>query len=117
LRWRGLGKKCESVLRVLLTMNGVATVKEIADALGDKRPRDLLRNSPKRTGALVKLQQHGIVEIRGDVAELSPSWREELDLARGLLGEYARASADFREYERQRDLHAEYLADRGYATE
>ena len=117
LRWGGLGKKCESVLRVLVARIGAATIKEIADDLGDNRPRDLLRNSPKRAGALVKLQQHGIVEIRGDVVELTHEWRMDLDLARGLLGEHARASADFRRYEKERDDYADYLADRGYATE
>jgi biotin-(acetyl-CoA carboxylase) ligase len=108
------GEKVEAVLRVLVGMNGAATVREIAKALGDKWPRDLLRNSLKRTGVLVKLQQYGIIEIRGDgidaLVELSPDWRRDLDLARAVLGEYEAASRDYRQYEAERERFAEYLA-------
>lgn len=111
LRWRGLGKKAEAVLRVLVARNGAARVKEIAEALGDKRPRDLLRDSPTRTGAIKKLEKHGIVELRGELVELVPYWRVDLENAREWLGEIASARKDEKLFMDQRDSYDFHLAE------
>jgi hypothetical protein len=92
-------------------LGGTAQLERIAEALGEKRPRDLLRDSPERIGAIAKLASYDIVVVQGEECVLSPTWRTDLEMAQELLGENESARRDERLFEDQRQSYAEFLAE------
>jgi hypothetical protein len=76
-----LGKVRGAILDALDAAGGTATLKEIADALHRKRPRDLRRRN------LPMLEEAGIVVVDGDVVTLAEDWLNRLEEARDLGGE------------------------------
>jgi hypothetical protein len=105
LRWRGLGKKTEALIRVLLKMHGAATVNELAAALHDKRPWDLRRRQ------IAPLEAAGVVEMRGaDLVELSTEWDNSLELERFARGELLAEKIDQKLYEIERMLYRQRMS-------
>jgi hypothetical protein len=73
-----LGKIRGAILDVLDAAGGSATLKEIADALHRKRPRDIRRRN------LPMLEEAGILTVDDDVVTLSDNWLEALEEQRQL---------------------------------
>jgi len=107
-----LGKITGHILEALIDLGGAATVEELAEAVGAKRARDLVRDDRKlralcakelpdrceveydrrgRVGVIVRLEDAGIVALSseaGDYVRLADDWAEKLGIARELGGEY-----------------------------
>jgi Mn-dependent DtxR family transcriptional regulator len=76
-----LGKIRGAILDALDAAGGAATLKEIADTLHKKRPRDIRRRS------LPMLEEAGIITVHDDMVSLTCNWLEALDNARKLARE------------------------------
>jgi hypothetical protein len=124
LRWSGphpddpdtrvkrLGKTAGAALDYLESVEGRATIAEVAAYLGTGRPRDLKRRSAAYTGPLARLEDAGIVEIRGDEVELVGEWLEALNAERERAGEIAAYRRDMARYERERRAYRDRLKNR-----
>jgi Domain of unknown function (DUF3854) len=136
---RRLGKIAGRVLEALVGAGGVGTVAELADAVGHKRARDLVRDDRKlvarpvkvladrtliefervgRVGAVVRLADAGLARIESDTVILADDWPEKLGLARELGEEYdaerrtnARHEAARRAYRQYRERGETLSAD------
>lgn len=95
-----LGKIRGAILDVLDAAGGTATLREIADALHRKRPRDIRRRN------LPMLEEAGILAVEGDVVSLSDNWLDRLKEARELGREIeADEVARVRYKEKSRSYH------------
>jgi len=96
---RRIGPGCNPVVDYLEKVGGSATIEEIADALGMRRPRDLVRKKtahPKsRDGLATRLLNIGVVEVssRAEVS-LTEEWLESLNDERVRAGEVASERID-----------------------
>jgi Domain of unknown function (DUF3854) len=73
-----LGKVRGSILDALDAAGGTLTLKQIAEILHKKRPRDIRRRN------LPMLEDAGIVEVHGDNVSLTVNWLEALQEQRRL---------------------------------
>jgi hypothetical protein len=103
---RRLGKIVGRVLEALVESGGVATVSELAEAVGHGRPRDLRR---RQIAALVDAE---IAYTEGDDVVLSDDWPEKLGIARELGREYEAARLARDRHQRQRKAYREYREKR-----
>ena len=76
-----LGKIRGAVLDALDVAGGTLTLRQIAEALHRKRPRDIRRRN------LPMLEEAGIIQVDGDTASLADGWLEALEDQRRLGGE------------------------------
>jgi hypothetical protein len=79
-----IGKNRGAILDALDLAGGSLTLRELANALQHKRPRDLVRRKATdkgRDGLLVWLVEDGIVTLDGDRVSLAPDWLERLGFA------------------------------------
>ncbi len=76
-----LGKCRGAILDALDLAGGSATLREIADALQHKRPRDISRR------LLPWLIEAGIVALDGDLVSLTADWQERLGMVMWAAGE------------------------------
>jgi Domain of unknown function (DUF3854) len=125
-----LGKIGGRVLESLVALGGVATLPELADALGRKRARDLARDDRKlrarpvktladrtviefervgRVGIVTRLADAGLARVEGDTVILADDWPEKLGLARELGGEYEAEEAARTRHRAARNAYREYL--------
>ena len=100
-RWGRVGKKNKALLDKLLELGGAATVKELAEALGDPRPWELRRRH------VLPLSEAKVLAVDGDAVMLAAGWQEALDEERDLRGEIRAERLDRDEYERQRQAFRE----------
>jgi hypothetical protein len=90
-----LGKIRGSIIDVLETQGGSATLREIADILHRSRPRDIRRR------ILPDLEACGIIAVEGEMISLTPDWLEALERQNdGAADERAQRS-----YERRKDAY------------
>ncbi len=85
-----LGKIRGAIVDALEASGGTLTLRELCEVLHRKRGRDLVRRktTPKgRDGALVMLEDAGILVVEDDVVKLAEEWRAKLGTARKLGGE------------------------------
>jgi hypothetical protein len=91
-----LGKIRGHIIDVLQAAGGTISLQELAAAMHNSRPRDLVRaktSKSGRNGPVIMLLQAGIVEwgcdvrTRQEVLRLTSNWREALENARRLGGE------------------------------
>jgi hypothetical protein len=76
-----LGKVRGAIVDALDKAGGTATLKDIADTLHRKRPRDIRRRN------LPMLEEAGIIEVKGDTVSLSADWEARLnEVYNGLEG-------------------------------
>jgi hypothetical protein len=102
LRWgKSLGRTCEAIVDALERASGELGLRELADTLGVKRPRDLRRRNVSR------LEDANVVEVKrreGDeVIRLRPDWLEALDLEREANGEKLTERLERKQHEWQRE--------------
>jgi len=76
-----LGKVRGAIVDALDASGGELTLREIADVLHRKRPRDIKRRN------LPMLEDAGILTVDGDVVTLADTWLEAVDDQRRLGGE------------------------------
>lgn len=81
-------------------------MKELADALHAKRPRDLRRRHISRLEAVA------VVECSGDSVRLRPKWIEALDRERMRSGEKLAENLDRQQHERERERYRQWLAEK-----
>jgi hypothetical protein len=95
---RRLGKRAAgAVLDVLEVAGGSLTVSELAEALHQKRPRDLKRR------IIARLEAAEVVECSGDVVSLASEWCEKLDRERKSAGEIDAERRERAHYDRERE--------------
>jgi hypothetical protein len=94
-----LGKIRGAILDALDAAGGTATLREIADILHRKRPRDIRRrNLPMLEGAR-------ILTVEDDVVTLADNWLDTLDAARELGGEIVAEETARRNLKRKRKAY------------
>jgi len=80
------------VVDALESQGGQAHIADLAETLGQKRPRDLRRRQ------VARLEERGIVEVDGDEVTLVQDWLDALDAEREASGEIAARRRDMRAY-------------------
>jgi hypothetical protein len=104
---RRIGPGCNGVLDYLEKVGGHSTLEEIADAVGVRRPRDLVRKKtahPKsRDGYVTRLENIGVVEVVGDEIVLLGEWLENLNEERRKTGEIEAESLDKANHKRAQE--------------
>ena len=76
-----LGKVRGAIVDALDKAGGTATLKDLAETLHRKRPRDIRRRN------LPMLEEAGIIEVKGDTVSLSAYWETRLnEVYNGLEG-------------------------------
>jgi hypothetical protein len=91
-----LGKGCGAIIDALEAFGATMGKRQLADALGIKRVRDLQRRY------LDPLEAAGVVECSGNGVALAPGYLEALDREREVSGELAAERRDRDKYERER---------------
>ncbi len=103
-----LGKGCELSVDSLEVARGGMRLAELADAVGVKRPRDLVRRKNLETGKgrdgyVTRLVDAGVAVLDGDTVYLAEDWLEALDRERDRSGEIELYKRDMAQYNRERD--------------
>lgn len=91
-----LGKGCGAIIDALEAFGATMGKRQLADALGIKRVRDLQRRY------LDPLKAAGVVECSVNGVALAPGYLEALDREREVSGELAAERRDREKYERER---------------
>jgi DNA-binding MarR family transcriptional regulator len=99
---RRLGKIAGRLLEALIADGGVASVAQLAAAVGHARPRDLRRRQ------IGKLEGAEIARVEGDTVLLAADWPEKLGIARELGREYEAEQLARERHSRQRAAYRRY---------
>jgi hypothetical protein len=109
LAQRRIGPGCNPVLDYLEKVGGRATLAEIADALGMRRARDLVRKKtahPKsRDGYVTRLEKLGVVEVSDGAVTLAAEWLDALNAERKKGGEIEAERLDKRAHKRAQEAY------------